>query len=353
MASLFKRSYKSGKAVWAIKYRIDGIQKLHTIGAVDKRTAEKEYHKFCHKLMEGGIEEKEVKDIYFDDFKEKYLEHSELVKGPETMDRESRIIRVFRRFIGNIKVKSINRMLIDGYIRHRLKCRSKVTGRNISNSTVNLELRIMKVVLNTAQAWGYIASNPIKGIKMLKEVRSEHPRFLSIEEIQSFREAFKGKPMENLVNFYLWTGARRNEALTLTWDDVDFKKKTITIRAHNSKSNRARFMYPPEDCWDMLKSLKRRKDNLVFGPISPDGEDLQQWRSDWIGKTVSLACNKLGLEWATLHTLRHTFASHLVMAGVPLYTVKELLGHSSIKTTEIYAHLAQRHKSEMQSRLPY
>jgi len=55
------------------------------------------------------------------------------------------------------------------------------------------------------------------------------------------------------------------------------------------------------------------------------------------------ACKKAGIENACLHTLRHTFASHLVMSGVDIMTLSKLLGHSSITMTEKYAHLAQDH----------
>ena len=95
MASLFKRSYKSGKTVWAIKYRFNGIQKLHTIGAVDKRTAEREYHIFCSKLIEGPIEKVTTKNILFDDFKNDYIAHCELIKGPSTRNGEDRVLRMF------------------------------------------------------------------------------------------------------------------------------------------------------------------------------------------------------------------------------------------------------------------
>ena len=56
MASLQKRKYRNGRPVWVVRYRVAGKDKLHTIGNVDKRTAEKEYYKFCHRLMEGSIE---------------------------------------------------------------------------------------------------------------------------------------------------------------------------------------------------------------------------------------------------------------------------------------------------------
>ena len=81
--------------------------------------------------------------------------------------------------------------------------------------------------------------------------------------------------------------------------------------------------------------------------------ELSQWKPDIVSRKISKTCSSIGLDWASCHTLRFTFASHLAMAGVSLYTAKELLGHSSIKTTEIYAHLADSHKSEMISRLPY
>ena len=62
---------------------------------------------------------------------------------------------------------------------------------------------------------------------------------------------------------------------------------------------------------------------------------------------------RCGLKNASLHTLRHTFASHLIMSGADLYTVQKLLGHSSIKTTEIYAHLAPDYLKSAIAKLRY
>ncbi|MEN3014320.1 MAG: tyrosine-type recombinase/integrase [Endomicrobiia bacterium] len=62
---------------------------------------------------------------------------------------------------------------------------------------------------------------------------------------------------------------------------------------------------------------------------------------------------KLKLKDVSFHTLRHTFASHLAMQGVDLYTIAKLLGHSDIKTTEIYAHLSPYHFQDVIKKLPY
>ena len=100
-------------------------------------------------------------------------------------------------------------------------------------------------------------------------------------------------------------------------------------------------------------SQKRRGDDQVVGPLDKDGKDLTQWCEWWVGRFISRSLTGIGLPWATCHTFRHTFASHLVMAGVPLFTVQRLLGHSHIETTMIYAHLAPEHNEEMMAKLPY
>lgn len=355
MASLYKRKYSSGKNVWAIRYRVKGKEKLHTIGDVDKRTALKEYHRFCGILIEGKDKSKIYDNVLFEDFNNDYLDHCEIVKKPSTFERETRVLKLFGSFTGNMRMREIDRQMIDGYIRHRRSQISNKSNANISKSTINLELRHLKAIFNTAVAWGIIELNPLSGLKMLRVPGSSRPKYLKSEEVERVIEAHRGTDFENLVMFYLWTGVRLCEALSLTWDDIDFNTGEITIRASNSKSQKYRYISFQQDgkLSKILKSLKQRKDNKVFGPFDSRGKELPQWKSDTVCRIISKTCTSIGLNWASCHTFRHTFASHLAMEGVPLNTIKELLGHSSVKTTEIYAHLSKDHKIDMASKLPY
>jgi integrase len=153
----------------------------------------------------------------------------------------------------------------------------------------------------------------------------------------------------------LVTGTRLGEALSLTWDDIDFKRNQIIIRGINSKGKRNRvipFKYSP-GLIEMLRALKKRSDGKVFGPFDKTGNERPQWRERWVGRFISRTLTKIGLPWATCHTFRHTFASHLCMSQIPIFTLQKLLGHAQIETTMIYSHLAPEHKDEMMGKLPY
>ena len=349
MASLQKRKYKSGKTAWVIYYRINGKLKIHTIGDTDKRTAQREFHKFCSKLIEDDFDEEDIVESTFSKFQNNYLTHCSLTKQSSTWDREKRVLKTFGKFIGDIELNIIDRQLIDNYIKYRLEQKTVRPNGIVSKSTVNLELRHLKAIFNIAVRWNIIKKNPFWGVNMLRVPESDCPKYLTIAEIKKVRATVKNTEWQNIIDFYLWTGVRLHEALSLTWNEIDFKNGIITIKSTNSKSKRNRFtgFALDRELGKMLLSLKKRMDYKVFGPPDFDEKERPQWKVDTVSRKISKICSSIGLEWASCHTFRHTFASHLIMAGVPLYTVKELLGHSTIKTTEIYAHLAAQHKSDM------
>jgi integrase len=137
----------------------------------------------------------------------------------------------------------------------------------------------------------------------------------------------------------LHTGFRASELLSLTWQDVDFRRGVVTVRARYAKNGEGRSMPLNDTLTMVLKSARvdQAREERVF--CNRNGDPYRSFRT-----AFEKAVRKASIADFTFHDLRHTFASRLVMAGVDLPTVKELMGHKHITMTLRYAHLSSDHK---------
>ena len=139
---------------------------------------------------------------------------------------------------------------------------------------------------------------------------------------------------QDLVVILLDTGARLNEVQRLEWKQVDLEKRQIHLWRPKVKNESVLFMTDRVYHIFRRRYDERRSDEWVFMDESGSKPRHNHKRS------MRKAFDRAGLEDCSLHTLRHTFASRLVQAGVSLYKVSQLLGHTEIRTTQIYAHLS-------------
>lgn len=135
------------------------------------------------------------------------------------------------------------------------------------------------------------------------------------------------------IRLALNTGCRKTELLLLRWSDVDIERRYILLRPENTKGNKRRILPLNTGAIQALKQQKQQsKTEWVFARQNGDRVKTFNW-------LFRKAAQQAGIEDFRIHDLRHTFASWLVSEGVELVKVRDLLGHSSIKMTERYAHL--------------
>jgi integrase len=210
--------------------------------------------------------------------------------------------------------------------------------RGTSTKTLNNILSVLRTMLNCAVEWGQLKQAPRI---VWSKVPPQKFDFLSQEEIDSLLVAAKGSHWYPMLLCALRTGMRLGELSGLDWEDVDLNKRMITIRKSyvegklvSPKSNRIRHIPIANDLGVVLAGL-RKSGGLVFlrssgAPVST----AHAWTQ------LRIVCKRAGLRKIGWHTLRHTFASHLVMKGVPIRAVQMLMGHSTIQMTERYSHLS-------------
>lgn len=242
-------------------------------------------------------------------------------------------------------------------------------------STINRVVNALRGVLTKALEWEVIQEHPLAKLKSLKLDESKKARYLSVAEYQQLMEALslrdeelkaardrgnafrqqRGYPlmpslsscaysdrMTSLVVVSLKTGLRRGEAFDLSWSDIDFDNRVITIRGENAKSSKTRHIPLSKMAYDALIAWRRQtppSTRRVFP--AHDGNRLDNVSKSWASILKRAAISNF--RW---HDMRHDFASQLVMKGVPLNTVRELCGHASLDTTLRYAHLAPDHKAD-------
>lgn len=203
--------------------------------------------------------------------------------------------------------------------------------------SVNRVLILLRYLFNLALRWEVygVRSNPTAGIPLLEE-NNKKDRYLSEEEtlgLFSAVQASDNKLLQFIIPMLILTGARKREVLDAKWEDFDHQKRLWRIPM--SKSGKARYVPISEGVVNILKHIPRAT-NCPFVFANPDTHK----------PYVSIFCSwdtarkKAGLTEVRIHDLRHSFASFLVNNGRSLYEVQKLLGHTQIKTTQRYAHLA-------------
>lgn len=174
----------------------------------------------------------------------------------------------------------------------------------------------------------------------LNKVHDIRIDYLSIEESELLLRHADGV-WKDMILIALKTGLRLGELLALDWNDVNFESKIITVRRSMykgipgpTKTYKVRVVSMTDDVlWVLF--IKRKKEGYVF--TDERGEALKDHRAE---RNIHRICKLAGMRLFRWHTLRHTFASHLAMAGVPMRVIQDLMGHGSEKMTMRYAHLS-------------
>lgn len=263
-------------------------------------------------------------------FEHRYLPHVRTYKSTDTND-----LNYFKNHLlpafGDRPLNAIRRGDLSLFVSRKLE-------EGLKPGSINRYIVAMRHALNLAVEWDVpgMHRNPLQKYKLLKE-NNLITRFLSEEQTQRLRKALcesQNPHLAPIVALLLVTGARKSEVLKARWEQFDLDRRQW--RVPKSKSGYHRFI-PISDVARQI--LEERRSTAPESPwVFPNpttGKPFVEIFNSW--KTARL---RAGLKDLRIHDLRHSFASSLVNGGAPLYEVQKLLGHSSIRTTERYAHLA-------------
>ena len=320
---LFKRK---SNGIWYV----ESNGKRVSLKTRDSRSARKAYKKLEREYLRGKVAwlvgecTKTLKQ-----FRTEFLEWAEAVQ-PKSTFRANRLAldKLIDQCGEHCKLDQVSHKHIDQMIAEHLSC-------GIKRSSVNNYIRHSKAVLSKAVDWDYIKSNPLRNVKQLS-VPKKQPKFIEKSAIPKFLNSIDDIELRKLLTASIVTGRRRKELLGLEWRDIDFDNKRYVVR--HSKIHLEK-IYPINSMFlTVLKSIGQGK---------PNEKIFKLWHKDTVSKKTTAALRKAGIANLTLHNLRDTFASLKAEDGATIFEIKELLGHSDIRCTLIYAHLTDNYLAEV------
>jgi integrase len=270
---------------------------------------------------------------------------------PSTIKEKELHIRLYLKpALGKLKLDEIRGEVVDrlfaGLRKPRPTRKQRQEGdkdeesrRVLSPKTIKNVRATLRRILASAVEWGVIDKVP--ALPRVKVVDKGWD-FLTQEESKTLIAAGRDDEERALFMFALHTGARAGEQLALRWGDIDWNKREVVFRRSASggkvgptKSGRKRRVKMTAGLVEALRKMKHLRGELVFCRM--DGKPFTIWQ---LHDHLWSACRRSGIRKIRWHDLRHSFASQLVMANVPLRQVQDWLGHSTITMTMRYSHLA-------------
>lgn len=329
MARSTKGLYKRNKTWWMTYADVLGVQRWESCKTSNKDIAQGQLIVRRKEALEGILPARAIKPVGLDTFLDEYLSFVATQRGVRTKRFH---VQHLKRILRNPPIHTLTVKMLEDYQQVRIK-------EGVGPATINRETATLKHAMTKAVSWKMVRKSireDLRDVGKLPEPGGRL-RYLSSDEAKELLKSCDGL-LRPIVVTALHTGMRKGELLTLTWDAVDLKHGFIQVR--HSKNGEPRTIPMNDTLKGALTGLRTRLDvSWVFH--DEEGKRLPDTR-----RRFEAACRRAGLVDFHFHDLRHTFASWLVMAGVPLPTVSDLMGHKSITMTMRYAHLSPAHSQE-------
>ena len=379
----------TGKCKWRLyvsnKFRADGKPNRIslTIGPCSEAQADKKlqelYLEFTKKAPQN------VNRIRFSAFADIWLERHSRTLSPNTHAGNKNAVNMrLKPYFGHIRLNKISAGIIMDYIIELQTYGERLDGRSgsVAPATIFGLYKILRAMLNKAKEWNYITHNPVDDIPKDKRPKPNYKVKPILEDDQLasllqklFEMKESGMAVKNQLFFYLAliTGARSGELIALSWSDIDYANKRITISKdiyvdknktlvqNRTKGMENRTVFFDDFCAELLRKhneyqtawlRERNMDNpnmYVF--IKRTVRKSRQREAELPSREsfhhfMRKFLKKHGLPAIDVHGFRRMAASYSVNNQVPLTTVQTMLGHKSLSTTMIYLRTLNNSRKE-------
>ncbi|HDZ26514.1 MAG TPA: site-specific integrase [Candidatus Aminicenantes bacterium] len=272
-----------------------------------------------------------------------------LPKFPQRQRKQTALLMWWKDQCGHLLLSDLSSAVL-AECRDQLLLEITVRGKLRSPSTTNRYLSAIGKTLSVCkQEWGWIQTNPMENVAKPSEAPAKE-RFLSPDEKDRLLDACRESRNPNLlplVGLALVTAMRFGELTGLSWRDVDFANRTITL--HRTKNGETRVLpltRRAEEIFKACSTYGSPHDELIF----QSQRNQSQKKVTSVREAFRAATKRAGIEGVSFHTLRHSACSFLAMNGATLSELAEIMGHRTLQMVKRYSHFSQKHLRALMER---
>lgn len=375
MATIRKRPNGTYEIKVSCGYGVDGKQRNQYKSykpepGMTKRQIEKEVQRQAILFEEDCKRGQITAAVKFETFAEQWFEeYAKVNLRPTSYARMKQLTKRVYPAIGHKRLDKITARDIQKFITDMLtNGRNLNNGKPLSRKTAVHHLSFISDVFSYAVRMGMLCDNPCRRVFVPKQ-EQEEKQIYTIEQVKILYENLKSEPMKYQAYLLLsiYSGYRRSEMLGLEWKDIDFEHDLIHVRRTSQytsekgiytdttktrKSKRVSKM--PASIMNLLQQFKADQ-NEEARRLGTKWEDYDRLFTKWNGAPMNPQtpfewlkgyCERIGIPFRNIHSLRHLHASLLIFEGVDVVAVSEDMGHSVVGTTlNLYSHMFQEVKA--------